>query len=304
MTLPRTVVWASSEDVAARSRPRKLLRSLSEPSLGCAGGVIMLTAVAAVVAPWVVPHDPLQQDVTNALRAPLALGKGGLHVLGTDNLGRDVLSRLIYGTRVSAFIAVTVVAVAGSVGVALGLLAGFFGGRFDRWLMRLCDIQLSFPFMLLAITAVGVSGAGLANMIVVLVVVSWVGYARISRAQALALRERAYVEAARALGVPTSRIILAHLLPNALAPVWVLATLEVGQMIIAEASLSFLGLGVPPPTPSWGSMLADGRDYIYNAWWLTVIPGLAILVLVLSVNLVGDWLVTRAVGSDAETARY
>jgi peptide/nickel transport system permease protein len=287
--------------------PRKMqgfLRPLSDPAV--AGSVSVITGVVclAIFAPWIAPYDPLAQDVTASLRAPFSAGGEGRHLLGTDYLGRDVLSRLIFGARISVFIAVVVVGVAGVIGVTAGLAAGYFRGRLDEALMKLCDIQLSFPFMLLAVTAVGVSGAGLGNMIVVLVTVSWVGYARVARAQVLSAREQVFVEAARALGASGWRTMLRHILPNILGPLWVLATLEVGQMIIAEASLSFLGLGVQPPTPSWGTMLADGRDYIYGAWWLTVIPGLAILLLVIAINALGDWLVTRTSGRQSHATSY
>lgn len=293
--------------LAASPQPRRLwslVRPLADPGVAGAGSIVAAVAILAIFAPWIAPHDPLAQDVTAALRAPLFESAAGRHLLGTDYLGRDVLSRLIYGARISIFIGLVVVGVAGIIGASAGLLAGYARGRVDTVLMKVCDIQLSFPFMLLAVTAVGVSGAGLANMVVVLVVVSWVGYARVARAQVLTVREQAFVEAARALGVSGPRLMVRHILPNILGPLFVLATLEVGQMIIAEASLSFLGLGIQPPTPSWGTMLADGRDYIYGAWWLTVIPGVTILLLVVAINSLGDWLVTRATARQAHATSY
>ncbi len=209
--------------------------------------------------------------------------------LGTDTLGRDVLSRLLYGARISLIVGLSAVCISGVLGVSLGLLAGYYGGRLDDVLMRLGDIQLAFPILVLAIAVLAVLGASLGNVILVLGISGWVTYARIVRGETLSLKQREFVEAARAIGSPDGSIIWYHILPNILPPVTVVATFSVARVIIAEASLSFLGLGIPPPTPSWGAMLDEGRNYITTAWWLALFPGLAILFLVLGINLVGDW---------------
>jgi ABC-type dipeptide/oligopeptide/nickel transport system permease subunit len=212
------------------------------------------------------------------------------HLLGTDVLGRDQLSRLIYAARVSLLVGLVSVAVACLVGVPAGLVSGFFGGRVDSVLMRIADVQLSFPMILLALTIVALLGPSLTNVIVTIGITSWVPYARIVRSTVLSLKGQPFVEAARAIGCGTIRILARHLLPNAWAPIIIVATLQVGRAIIMESSLSFLGLGVRPPTPTWGSMLADGRTFIFVAWWLAVPAGLAILTTVLGVNLLGNGL--------------
>jgi peptide/nickel transport system permease protein len=219
-----------------------------------------------------------------------AQGGTARHPLGTDTLGRDVLSRLLHGARVSLIVGLAAVLVAGVVGVALGLVAGYRGGWADDLLMRLGDIQLAFPVLLLGVAVIAVLGASLTNMILVLGASGWVTYARIARGETLSLKERDFVAAARALGAPSGHVVTRHLLPNILPPLMVVTTFSVARTIIAEASLSFLGLGLPPPTPSWGAMLDEGRNYITTGWWLALFPGLAILVLVLAINLCGDWL--------------
>jgi peptide/nickel transport system permease protein len=214
-------------------------------------------------------------------------------VLGTDHLGRDTLSRILFGTRVALIVGTTAVLISGTIGVALGLLSGYFGGWIDDVTAWLVNVQLSFPFILLAIAVVAVLGGGLRNLIVVLALTGWVVYARVVRAETLALRERDFVQAARALGAHLTRILLRHILPNALTPVIVIATFEMARMIVSEAALSFLGLGVEPALPSWGAMLADGRTYLSSAWWVATFPGLAIAFTVLGANLLGDWLRTE-----------
>jgi peptide/nickel transport system permease protein len=245
----------------------------------------------ALFAPVLAPHDPIEQNLELRAAPPtISLTGLGPHPLGNDQLGRDILSRLIYGSRVSLMVGLVVVVVSGSFGVVMGILAGYLGGWADRLIMRLVDIQLAFPLILLALSIVAVLGPSLGNLIVALAISGWVGYARIIRAEVLALREREFVEAARMAGCRTSRIAARHILPNVVAPATVVATLELARVVILEAALSFLGLGVQPPTPSWGRMLADGRGFLATAWWLATFPGLAIMLLVLSVNLVGDWL--------------
>jgi peptide/nickel transport system permease protein len=249
------------------------------------------TILAAVLAPLLSPADPLHNSLLDRLTPPMwAAGGTPRYPLGTDTLGRDVLTRLLYGARVSLLIGLAAVVLAGAVGVGLGLISGYYGGRVDDVLMRLGDIQLAFPILVLAIAILAVLGASLGNVIVVLGLSGWVTYARIVRGETLSLTQREFVEAARGIGVPDYLILWRHIFPSVLPPVTVVATFSVARIIIAEASLSFLGLGVPPPTPSWGAMLDEGRNYITTGWWLAMFPGLAIFLLVLGINLLGDWL--------------
>ena len=253
--------------------------------------VIAASALLAALAPALAPADPVRNDLLARLTPPMWMDGGSVrHPLGTDTLGRDVVSRLLYGARVSLLVGFAAVLVAGVVGVALGLMAGYYGGRLDDLLMRLGDVQLAFPVLVLAIAVLSVVGASLGNVILVLAVTGWVTYARIARAETLTLRHREFVEGARALGARDATILWRHILPNVLPPITVVATFSVARTIIAEASLSFLGLGIPPPAPSWGAMLDEGRNYLTTGWWLALFPGVAILALVLGINLVGDWL--------------
>jgi peptide/nickel transport system permease protein len=213
--------------------------------------------------------------------------------VGTDAIGRDILSRIIYGARVSLAVGLVSVAVSGASGTALGLVAGYYGGWWDELVMRLADLQLSFPFILFAIVVIAVLGPGLSRIILVLAVTQWASYARLVRSETLVVREADYIQAARALGVSDGRIVWRHVLPNALGAVSVLATLSVANNILLEAALTFLGLGVDPSVPSWGGMLADSRNYIQTAWWDSTFPGLAIMLTVMGFNLVGDWLRDR-----------
>jgi peptide/nickel transport system permease protein len=257
-----------------------------------AGGLVVIVAVAlAVFAPAFAPADPIKNSLLDRLTPPMWLAGGDArHPLGTDTLGRDVASRLLYGARVSLVVGFSAVVVAGVFGVALGLVSGWYRGRLDDLLMRLGDVQLAFPVLVLAVAVLAVLGASLTNLIVVLGVTGWITYARIVRGEVLTLREREFVMAARASGATDRWILWHHLLPNVLPPISVVATFSVARTIIAEASLSFLGLGIPPPEPSWGAMLDEGRNYITTGWWLALFPGVAILLLVLGINLVGDWL--------------
>ena len=242
--------------------------------------VVMVVIVSALGAPWLSAYDPVEQDITNRLRPPGALDAAGrAHLLGTDHLGRDILVRMIFGARPALM-----------VGFAAVAISGYFGGRIDDVFMRLADIQLAFPFILLAIAVIGVLGPSLPVIIVVIGVSSWVVYARVVRGAVLSLREREFVQAAHALGSRDGRVLVRHILPNAFTPWLVVATLDMARVIVIESALSFLGLGVQPPTPTWGGMLADGRVYISTAWWLATFPGLAILVTVLGINLFGDGL--------------
>jgi peptide/nickel transport system permease protein len=246
-------------------------------------------AALALVGPQVV-GDPYKQSLLDRLQVPGFAGGNASYPLGTDQLGRDVLARLAYGTRLSLMIAVIAVCISGILGVVVGLYAGFYGGWAGRIVMRATDIQLAFPFILFAILVVGALGPGIRNVVFVLGVSGWVLYARVVRGDVLRLRELEYVASARAVGVRDHTIIFRHILPNALPPVIVIATSATAQMIISEAALSFLGVGVQPPDPSLGTMLSDGREYLTIDPWLATVPGIAIMIAVLGINLLGDWL--------------
>jgi peptide/nickel transport system permease protein len=247
--------------------------------------VILFTFLIAGFAPIISPHDPGKTDVSLKLKPP-----SSQHYLGTDQLGRDVFSRMLYGSRVSLSVGFVAVAISILIGILVGALAGYYGGWVDSLLMRFVDVMLCFPSFFLILTVVALLGPSLFKVMVVIGITSWMGTSRFVRAEFLTLRERDFVQAARALGVKDRRIIFRHILPNALAPVFVTATLDVATAILVEAGLSFLGFGVQPPAPSWGNILTEGRTYIFDAWWLTVFPGLAILLTVLSFNLLGEGL--------------
>lgn len=253
--------------------------------------VVALVILTALTAPWLAPFDPVEQDIGNRLQPPGWRDPGGqLHPLGTDHLGRDLLARVIFGAQPALLVGFAAVLISGILGMMAGLFSGYFGGRIDDVLMRLADIQLAFPFILLAIAVIGLLGPSLAVIIVVIGVSSWVVYARVVRGAVLSLREREFVQAARALGSRDWRVLLRHILPNVFTPWLVVATLDMARVIVIESALSFLGLGIQPPNPTWGGMLSDGRVYISTAWWLATFPGLAILVTVLGINLFGDGL--------------
>ncbi|HEY0181820.1 MAG TPA: ABC transporter permease [Rhodopila sp.] len=259
-----------------------------------AAAFLVVLVGAALFAPWIAPFDPLQGDVLSNLAPPSFDNSAGPpHLLGTDMLGRDVLSGIIFGARISLIVGISSVIGAGLIGSAIGILCGYFRGTLDEVLMRLVDIQLAFPFILLAIFIMYVLGQGLGNVVTVLVIATWPIYARIARAEAMRLREAEYVAAARALGAGHRRILLRHIAPNATPPLIVIATSAVPQMIIFEAALSFLGIGLPPSEISWGSLLAAGRDYLEQAWWIATFPGLAIMATILSVNVLGNRLKQR-----------
>ena len=264
-----------------------------DPLLVFAVLTLITVVICAIAADVVAPFDPTAQDLDNRLAPPFA-PREGVSFLGADALGRDMLSRIIYGSRVSLLVAVAAVLVAGTLGTALGLFAGYREGRMGTIVMRLADIQFSIPSLVLALALVAVLGPGLFNMILVLSISAWVAYARVMRAQVLSVKEQEYVLAATVVGAPTRDIVLRHIFRNAAGVIAVIATIEMGHMMITEASLSFLGLGVPPGTPSWGVMIADGKNYLTSAWWVSTFPGVAILVTVLALNIVGDWLGDRA----------
>jgi len=270
--------WRASE---RRSRRRWRLPATAMLGLLILVVVILCAAGADVVS----PYSPTAQSLRDRLQAP-----GAVHLLGTDNLGRDMLSRTMYGARVSLVVGVAAALLAGSIGVLLGLVAGYLGGWSDALLSRIADVQQAIPFLILAIAVAVIVGPSLTNVVLVLAVTAWVNYFRVVRAEVLSVRESPLVEAARLLGASGLRIMLRHVLPNVSASIIVIASLMVANMIIFEASLSFLGLGVPPPTPTWGRMVFDGVEYVDTAWWLSLFPGMAIVLTVLAINLVGDWL--------------
>jgi peptide/nickel transport system permease protein len=292
MADPGTHVLALPRPAAVPGEAWALLRRLVRRRTALFGLVVFLGVIAAaLLAPLLAPFDPLAQDIGQRLKAPGGTAPDGrVHWLGTDQLGRDILARVLFGSRIALLVGLAAVAIAGTLGLGIGLVSGYFGGTVDDVFMRLADIQLAFPFILLALAVIGVLGPSLRNIIAVIGVSGWVVYARIVRGEVLSLREREFVQAARALGSRSVRVILRHVVPNAFTPWLVIATLDMARVIIVESALSFLGLGVPPPTPTWGGMLADGRVYLSTAWWLATFPGLAILVTVLGINLLGDGL--------------
>jgi peptide/nickel transport system permease protein len=247
--------------------------------------VIALLGLAAIFSPWLCPRDPFVQNLTERLQSP-----SGAHWLGTDDLGRDVFSRLLIGARISLSVGFVAVGISILVGSVLGLLSGFFGGRLDSFLMRSVDVMLSIPTLFLILAVLAFLGPNIYNVMVIIGLTSWPGLARLVRGETLSIREREYIQAARLAGLSTARILFVHVLPNVIAPILVSATLGVGGAVLTESALSFLGLGVQPPTPSWGNVLSIGRDYLHIAWWLSVFPTLAILVTVLAFNLLGEGL--------------
>ena len=265
---------------------RKLSRS---PAALVGGLVLLVVATAAILAPWVAPHDPAKQSLIRRFTPPVwAAGGSASYLLGTDQVGRDIFSRMVHGARISLLVGVSAVAVSLVLGVTLGLLSGFFGGRLDTLIMTVVDVQLSFPQLLLALAFVAALGPSLITIIVVLGITGWERYARVVRAEVLALKEKEFIEAARALGIGAPRIMARHVLPNTFSSIIVLSTLQVAQAILQEAALSFLGVGTGSAYPTWGQLIALGRDFVTVAWWLPTFPGLAILVTVLAINLVGD----------------
>jgi peptide/nickel transport system permease protein len=253
--------------------------------------IIAAFVLVALLAPVLTPADPYAQSLRTRLKPPV-WEEGGTwsRPLGTDRLGRDVLSRMILGARISLAVGVLTVFLAGAIGATVGLTAGYYGGRVDALLMRVTDATLAFPAILLALILATTVGPSLGNVVLAVAVILWARYARVIRGEVLSLMERDFIAQARIAGCSAWRIITRHLFPNTLNTLVVLLTLQVGYVIIVEASLSFLGAGIPPPTPAWGSMIAEGRDYITSAWWVSLFPGLAILLVVLAFNLFGDWL--------------
>jgi len=250
---------------------------------------LLLFVVVAIVGPIVVPYDPITTHTGERLRPPLSVLDGGrIAVLGTDQVGRDVLAQVLQGARISLLVAAATIVAAGTIGLLVGVLAGYYGRAFDMIAMRVADIQLGFPTILLAILIAGVIGRSVTNVIITLAIARWVTYARVARASTLATRELEFIHAARAIGASDSRVLLRHIVPATLTPLAVIATLEVGLVMISEASLSFLGLGTPPDQASWGLIIANGRGYLDTAWWIAAMPGLALSSVVVTVALFGD----------------
>lgn len=250
------------------------------------GSIVLVFILLGISGPFLAPHDPNKQELTAMMKPPQ--GIGAAHVLGTDNLGRDILSRIIHGARVSLLVAFAVVFVSGFIGVSLGAISGYIGGKADFVIQKLVEVVWAFPPLLLGITIMAFFGQGLTNLIIALVAQRWIPYCRVVRGQALSLRERDFVMAARCLGATKRQIIARHILPNLIQTSLVIGTFAMASSIIAEASLSFLGVGVPPEIPTWGTMLADARIYISTSWWLPLFPGLCIFITVLGINLLGD----------------
>ena len=253
--------------------------------------ILAVMVFIAVMAPLVSPHDPLFSSLRARNAPPVWYADGTwTYILGADTIGRDMLSRLFYGARISLMVMAFSLIFGTIIGTALGLIAGYFGGIVDEVIMRLVDIFLGLPFVLVAMVLALVLGTSLTTMIIVLAVLTWAGFVRNVRGEVLSLRERDYVALARIAGASLPRILMMHILPGVINTVLVIATLRSGQLILAESFLSFLGAGIPPPTPTWGAMIADGRNYLRDAWWISFFPGLAIFLTVMALNFLGDWL--------------
>ena len=298
------IVTPTKVELAEISEARVEMAGAGQPTLRrllrlrwglAASGILLLIVASSALAPWISPHDPLAVNIRHRLAPPAWMEGGNIeNVLGTDQVGRDLLSRMIYGGRVSLVSGVAAVLMSATIGVLLGLAAGYFGGSTDWTIMTVINVMLTFPFVLLALAVIAVLGPSLVNMIIVLGIAGWPIYARTVRAETLAIREREFVLAGRALGMSHLRLMFLQIAPNLTSVIVVIATLQVAQVIIAESFLSFLGLGIQPPTPAWGNMLGEGRVYMLNSWWIATFPGLAIFVTTLVINLMGnalrDWL--------------
>lgn len=276
--------WWTRGSAIKSSEWRRALRRLWRSRLAMLGATIVLALVAvAIFAPWIAPYSPTRINLRERLQPP-----SGKHLFGTDDAGRDILSRVIYGSRVTLRICVLVVGLTLVIGTLLGLVSGFFGGWVDELVMRVSDVFLAFPALILAMAIAAALGPSLENAIVAMVAIWWPRYARVTRGQVLSIREIDFVAAARAAGASSSRIMLRHILPNCISPVVVQATLDLGEVVLTAATLSFIGFGAQPPTPEWGAMVSVGRNFLRDYWWYTTFPGLAILITVMGFNLLGD----------------
>ena len=280
------------QKVAERTVKDRMIRSLRlRPSRGIGLVILLVIILGAIFAPQITPQAPEAINLQLRLKPPFWMeGSVSPYFLGTDPLGRDMWTRIVYGARISLVIGFLAMLVAGPIGVFLGLISGYRGRLSDMIIMRIADAQLSIPSILLAVAIIAVLGRSLFILIFVLGITKWVEYARVTRAEVLRLKEADFVLASKVVGAKSGRLLFQHILPNLMTPIIVLASFSVAEMILAEAALSFLGLGVPPPDPSWGSMISDGREYLTNAWWVSAWPGLAVLITVLAINFVGDWL--------------
>ncbi|MEX0765823.1 MAG: nickel transporter permease [bacterium] len=272
--------------MAPRTRRGEVARYLRRSPLAAAGGgIVLVYALIAIGAPFLAPHPPITQFLENRLDPP-----SDTFPLGLDQLGRDILSRVLYGARLSLVVGLVVVVMSGVLGTTVGVVAGFVGGRVDDILMRVTDIFFAFPSLILAMAIAAALGPSLTNTMIAIAIVTWPVYARLSRAQALVLRRQEFIEAARAIGLSDARIMVRHLLPNSLSPLIVQASFNMGEAILIAAGLSFIGFGAQPPTPEWGVMVSEGRDYMTTQWWVPTFPALAILIAVTGFNLLGDGL--------------
>ncbi|KAB8141755.1 ABC transporter permease [Chloroflexia bacterium SDU3-3] len=256
---------------------------LRQPTIAIGMVLLVFFLIVAVAAPLISPQDPLKQEIIQGLKPP-----SPAHLMGTDKLGRDILSRMIYGARISLFVGLSVVLVSSVIGTLIGLLAGYLGGWADELMMRVTDVFFAFPSLILAMAIAGALGPSLQNALIAIITVSWPIYARLVRGQVLTLKEQEFISAARAVGVPQWRILLRHILPNSLAPLLVQASFDLGGSILSVAGLSFIGFGAQPPTPEWGVMISEGRNYLATQWWLASFPAVAMLLVVASFNLLGD----------------
>lgn len=281
--------------IDTRPRAQRMRKWIDENGPGMVGMVLVLLLVlVAALAPWIAPEGPNKQSIRNRLQPPALLSaEHNTHLLGTDGLGRDVASRIVYGARVSLMVGLAAGLLSCALGVLLGLLAGYFGGILDAIIMRIADIQLAIPSLILALAVIAVLGANITNIIIILGVTNWVIFARLVRAEVMSLREQEFVSAITALGARAPRILFRHLVPNIAGSIVVVLTLRIGILIILEATLSYLGLGMQPPTPTWGSMISEGQGLMYSAWWVGTFPGIALALTVLGLNLFGDWLRDR-----------
>ncbi len=284
--------FVEEEEPRGPSELQLALRDLMHRPMALFGLICVTIVVIWALFPWLfAPLDPLAQEMDRFLKPPGFVDpEGRVYFLGTDQQGRDILSRIIWGARISLIVGFVAVIVSGCIGVTLGLISGYFGGVIDAVISRIIDSMLSIPFILLAISIVAILGPSLRNVIIAISVRTWIVYARVIRGAVISAKENEYVVGAKAAGCGTPRILLVYLLPNVISSAIVIATLYLGRMIIIEATFSFLGVGVPPPTPTWGGMLADGREYLDTAWWIALFPGLVLMLTVLGVNLLGDWI--------------